>query len=306
MDCACSQWRLPGILCATVWHGGWRALKVLIAGAGGMVGQAIKELCDSRGDEVFAYDHSTLDITSLANVETEVSSTGPDAVINCAAWTDVDGCERDPAKSDAANAVGPENLAKASYKVGAALVTISTDYVFDGSKEGFYTQEDEPRPISVYGRSKLQGERRSQLANPGAMIVRSGFIFGPGGRNFLSTIAQPLRRGEQIKAIADAWGTPTYALHLAARLRELAEVNLPGVYHVVNEGDGVTYEEFARAVVEEILGDQSQVSPILSATLNRPAPRPRNSRLKCLMSPKVGLSPLPDWRDALRHFCNPI
>ena len=267
-----------------------------------MVGQAVSEHCRSRGDDVFAYDHAALDITHFEAVESEISRISPNVVINCAAWTDVDGCERDPAKSEAVNASGPEHLARASQRVNAAFVTMSTDYVFDGSKDGFYTQEDQPRPTSVYGKTKLEGEHRSQLANPQTTVVRSGFIFGPGGRNFLSTIARPLSRGEQVKVIADAWGTPTYSVHLAARLRELGELNLPGIYHIVNAGEGATFEEFAKAIVEELRADPSQVEPVLSATLNRPAPRPRNSRLKCLFSERAGLGPLPDWRVAIREF----
>lgn len=273
-----------------------------MAGAGGMVGRAVSELCKARGDEVFSYDHTGLDITRGDLVEREVSRTAPDAVINCAAWTDVDGCQLDPARSDAANAEGPENLARASHNNGAVFVTISTDYVFDGEKEGFYTQQDEARPISAYGISKLAGEKRAQLVNPKTIVVRTGFIFGRGGRNFLSAVGERLRRGELVHAIADAWGTPTYSLHLAARLREFARLNRPGIYHVVNEGAGVSYDEFARALGEELGADHSLVQSVLSKTLSRPAPRPRNSRLQCLISKEAGLSPLPDWRAAIREF----
>ena len=273
-----------------------------MAGAGGMVGRAVSEHCKARGDEVLAYDHAGLDITNTDAVEREVNRVAPDAVINCAAWTDVDGCERDPARSEAANAAGPENLAKATRNANAVFVTISTDYVFDGAKDGFYTQHDEPRPTSIYGMSKLEGERRSQLANPRTIVVRSGFIFGHGGRNFLSTIARALSRGEQVRAIADAWGTPTYSVHLAARLRELAQLDLPGVYHTVNAGAGASYEEFARTVAQQLDKDQSLVQGILSSTLNRPAPRPRNSRLKCLISEARGLAPLPPWHTGIREF----
>ena len=275
---------------------------MLVTGAGGMVGRAVSEYCKSRGDEVFAYDHKDLDITSADLVGREVARVEPDSVINCAAWTDVDGCERDPARAQAANADGPESLAKASRDVDAVFVTISTDYVFDGEKDGFYTQDDEPNPRSVYGVCKLAGERQAQRAYARTIVVRSGFIFGQGGRNFLSTVADRLRRQEQVGAIADAWGTPTYAAHLAARLRELVLLDLPGTYHVVNSGEGAAYDEFARAVAQELGKDQSLVQSIMSSTLDRPAPRPRNSRLRCLISEERGLLPLPPWRDAVRQF----
>lgn len=267
-----------------------------------MVGHAVSEHCKSRGDEVFAYDHKGLDISNSDLVKRELANVKPQAVINCAAWTDVDGCERDPARAQAANADGPENLAMASRHVGAVLVTISTDYVFDGKKEGFYTQRDDPHPTSVYGLAKLAGERRAQFASARTIVVRSGFIYGPAGRNFLSTAAERLRREERVAAIADAWGTPTYSPHLAARLRDLAQLDLPGTYHVVNSGEGATYEEFARAVVQELGTNQSLVQSVMSSTLNRPAPRPRNSRLKCLISEAIGLSPLPPWREGIREF----
>jgi dTDP-4-dehydrorhamnose reductase len=277
-------------------------LKVLVTGAGGMVGRAVSEHCTAGADQVFAYDRSTLDLSDEALVLATLERDQPDCVINCAAWTDVDGCERDPARANAANCIGPENLAWASRAVGALLVTISTDYVFDGERDGFYTQRDDPNPQSVYAVSKLAGERRAQLAAARTIVVRSGFIFGPGGRNFLSAFPERIRRGEQISAIGDAWGTPTYAAHLAIRLRELAERDLPGIYHVVNHGAGVSYEEFARAVVDELGQEQSLVQGISSSTLTRPAPRPRNSRLRCLLSEAIGLEPLPPWETALREF----
>jgi len=267
-----------------------------------MVGRAVDQACQSLGDEVIAYDHLSLDISDADSVKRELANSKPDAVINCAAWTDVDGCERDPAQAKAANADGPENLAIASRAVGAVLVTISTDYVFDGQKEGYYTQRDDPHPTSVYGRAKLAGERRAQLASARTIVVRSGFIYGPGGRNFLSTIADRVRHEEQVEAITDAWGTPTYSLHLAARLRDLAQLDLPGTYHIVNSGAGASYEEFARAVVQELGKGQTLVRSVMSRSLTRPAPRPQNSRLKCLISQAIGLSPLPPWREALRDF----
>lgn len=277
-------------------------MKILVTGAGGMVAQALNQYCELAGDEVLTYDHQALDIADADQVKATILSATPDAVINCAAWTDVDGCEFDPARALAANATGPENLAKASRLVGAGFVTISTDYVFDGQKEGFYTQRDDPNPQSVYAQSKLEGERRSQLAYARTIVVRTGFIFGPGGKNFLSTILDRARRGEPLKAIGNAYGTPTYSRHLAARLRELAQLDLPGVFHAVNAGNGVSYEEFARAALNLGGFETEKVEPVDVDSLHRPAPRPRNSRLKCLFSERFGLPPLPFWERALQEF----
>jgi dTDP-4-dehydrorhamnose reductase len=277
-------------------------LRVLVTGAGGMVGRAVREFCEACGDMVFAYDREALDIANTAAVREMVRRDKPDAVINCAAWTDVDGCESDVERAFAVNARGPENLAVASREANAAYVTISTDYVFDGTKEGFYTQEDQPNPLSVYGRAKLEGEQRAQKANNESIVVRTGFIFGRGGKNFLSRVIELARREQQIKAITDAYGTPTYAPDLALRLRQLAQLNHPGIFHVVNSGEGASYAEFAReAMLSANLVDR-RVEEVLSETLNRPAPRPQNSRLRCLYSEKLGLRALSDWRAALRRF----
>ena len=277
-------------------------MKVLITGAVGMVGRAMRSFCEQSGDIVLGYDRKQLDIADREKVQRVISSTEPEAIINCAAWTDVDGCESDVERAFAANARGPENLAVASREVNAAFVTISTDYVFDGFKEGFYTEEDQPNPQSVYGRAKLEGEQRSQEASNASIIVRSGFIFGAGGKNFLSTVIDRARKHERIKAISDSYGTPTYAHDLAKRLRELAQLRAAGVFHVANSGNGATYLEFAREAIRLAGLGEPEIEEVLTASLNRPAPRPQNSRLRCLYSAALGLSPLPDWRDSLREF----
>jgi dTDP-4-dehydrorhamnose reductase len=226
----------------------------------------------------------------------------PDVVINCAAWTDVDGCELDPDKAFAVNAAGPENLANACREVGCVFITISTDYVFDGKKPGFYTQQDDPNPESVYAASKLEGERLSARAYERSIVVRTGYIFGRGGTNFLSTVVERIQKGDRLKAINDTYGTPTYAKDLAARLRELAEKNVAGIYHVVNSGPGASFEQFTRKAVA-LIGNRDAVVEVVSAdALNRPAKRPHNSRLRCLRSETIGLAPLRDWETALEEL----
>lgn len=276
--------------------------KILITGTSGLVGRASVEHCRAIGDEVVACDRQSLDIGDAVKVAEVIKREVPAAVINCAAWTDVDGCESDAAKAERVNATGPENLARACREVNAAFLTISTDYVFDGAKEGFYTQRDNPRPLSVYGRFKLEGERRPQLEYARTIVVRTGYIFGPGGRNFLSTMVDRARRGETLKAISDSWGTPTYARDLAIRLRELIELDLPGVFHVVSAGDGASFETFAREALKLADCERGLVQPVSTDSLSRPAPRPRNSKLSCLLSPALGLPPLPHWQEGLAHF----
>jgi dTDP-4-dehydrorhamnose reductase len=277
-------------------------VKVLITGAGGMVARALAAHCTSIGDEVSAHARDTLDITQPDHVREVFARERPDTVVNCAAWTDVDGCELNPERAVLVNAEAVETLATHSRHVGASFVTISTDYVFDGAKEGFYTQRDDPEPQSAYGIAKLQGERRAQRASARTVVVRSGWIFGTGGRNFLATAVERLRRGEHLKAISDAYGTPTYAPHLAARLRELAGRDLPGTFHIVNSGAGASFLEFAEEAARAAGVAGVEIESVSMGSLARPAPRPRNSRLRCLLSEAIGLAPLPDWREALRDF----
>jgi dTDP-4-dehydrorhamnose reductase len=277
-------------------------LKVLVTGAHGMVGQAVVKYFKARSDEVFAHDHRSLDITDAARIEACFESERPEVVINCAAWTDVDGCESDSKRAYEVNARAPERLAAYSRRINALFITISTDYVFDGAKEGFYTQRDDPDPKSVYGASKLEGERRASAASARTIVVRTGWVFGLGGRNFLSTIIERARRGLPLTAISDAYGTPTYSKDLAARLYELAELDLPVLYHVVNGGEGTSFEEFARFALEAGGCESATLQSVSMDSLRRPAPRPRNSRLRCLVSEAIGLKPLPHWKDAVSDF----
>jgi len=277
-------------------------MKILVTGAGGLVGRAMVKVCANAGDQVVGLNHTDLDVADEQKVNATIERERPELVINCAAWTDVDGCELDPQHAQEANARGPEFLASACRSIDAQFITISTDYVFDGEKDGFYTQRDQPNPQGVYARSKLEGERRAQTAWARTSVVRSGYIFGPAGTNFLSTMLARARRGEHLRVINDSFGTPTYARDLARQLYRLGQLDLPGIYHVVNAGDGASFEDFARAAIE-IAGLNDQLFEGVSLkTLNRPAPRPRNSRLRCLLSEALGLEPLPFWRDALADF----
>jgi dTDP-4-dehydrorhamnose reductase len=273
-----------------------------VTGAGGMLGRAVALDCRARGDDLFAHDRASLDITDAARVAEVFARERPDAVINCAAWTDVDGCELDPARAFKTNSEAVEILAACSRRVASSFITVSTDYVFSGDKQGFYTQRDDPDPRSQYGKAKLEGERRAQAATARCAVVRSGWIFGDGGRNFLSRVVTLARGGARLSAIVDAYGTPTYAVELAARLRLLAALDVPGVYHVVNAGEGASFYEFASAALRAAGLDEAALERVSMDSLDRPASRPRNSRLRCLVSDAMGLAPLRDWRDALGEF----
>lgn len=267
-----------------------------------MVARAAIKHCRSISDEVSAFARTELDISNREKVFEVFAREKPEAVLNCAAFTDVDGSETNVEKCYAANSAGAENLALASKKSDCAFVTISTDYVFDGAKDGFYTQRDTPNPQSVYGKSKLEGEIRARDAYARAVIVRSGWIFGRGGTNFLSLMNKLLNDGKSIKAISDSYGTPTFAGDLAKRLRELAALDLPAVYHVTNSGDGTTFVKFAEEICRLKGTNSGLIQNVSTNDLKRPAPRPQNSKLACLFSEKFGLSPLRIWEKALEEF----
>ena len=277
-------------------------MKILITGANGMVAKATIDYCRELGDEVVALTRQHLDIGDAETVIETFAREKFDGVINCAAYTDVDGAETNDEICYRANSTGVENLAAAAKKINAAFVTISTDYVFDGLSEGFYTQRDTPNPISLYGKSKLEGEIRARNVYARSMVVRSGWIYGADGTNFLSVMHKLLAEGKSIKAIGDSYGTPTFAGDLAKRLRELVALDLPAIYHVTNAGIGTSYEGFARKVAEIKGYDQNLINGVSVNDLNRPAPRPVSSKLACLFSQKFGLAPMRDWEQALAEF----
>lgn len=266
-----------------------------------MLGSAAVEYFVSAGHRVVAYEHKTLDITDGRQVTEVFEEHHPELAINCAAWTDVDGCELDSGKAYEVNAWGPENLALNCGRVGALFISISTDYVFDGMKAGFYTQCDQPHPLSVYGAAKLEGETRVKTSWARSIIVRTGWLYGKGGNNFLSRVVDYAQRGQPLKVISDSFGSPTFALDLVQRLEELALKDIPGTYHVVGSGEGASYESFSTTALE-LANVTAALEVVTSDALNRPAPRPRNSRLKCVLSEAIGLKPLPDWKDGLARF----
>lgn len=269
-----------------------------------MVARAAIKYCEAVGDEVVAVTRQELDIADKTAVFEIFRRENFDAAINCAAYTDVDGSEREVETCFAANSTGVENLALAAKETNSGFVTISTDFVFDGTNSDFYTQRDTPNPLGVYGKAKLDGEIRARNAYARSIIVRSGWIYGAGGTNFLSVMDNLLADGKKIKAIYDSFGTPTFGNDLAKRLRELAELDLPAIYHVTNSGAGTSYAGFAEKLCELKDYDLSLLERASAESLKRPAPRPQSSKMACLFSEKFGLEPLPHWEDALKEFLN--
>lgn len=274
---------------------------VLITGAGGLLGRSTAALLIDSGRAVTTLARADLDIADESATADLVDRLRPAVVINCAAATDVDRCEREPDYAYRANEQGPRNLARACSRKGAALVHISTDYVFDGEKEGFYTQEDEPNPLSEYAKSKLAGERAVAAELDRVYIVRSSWIFGPGGKNFGSRVLDLARKGAHLKGVTDQFSIPTYAPDLGARIIEIINTGTYGLYHVTNTG-ATTWMEFARLALDIAGLSDVSIEPVTRAGLGQPAKRPRNSALRCLFSEKLGLPPLRSWQGALREF----
>ena len=239
-----------------------------------MVARAASAYCRSIGDDVTALTRAELDISDRPEVEIVFEKTKPEIVLNCAAYTDVDGAETNELLAYRANADGVENLARSCGEKDAIFVTISTDYVFDGAKDGMYAASDAPNPQGVYAKSKLDGELRAAAANPRSIVVRSGWIYGHSGTNFLSVMHKLLGEGKPIKAIGDSYGTPTFAGDLAQRLREIASAERSGLFHITNAGNGTSYLGFAQKVCDIGGFDRDLLVAVLNDDLKRPAPRP--------------------------------
>ena len=276
-------------------------MKVVITGAAGQLGVDLVEHCIAQGDTVVAVDRSSLDITDAAGVRELVSSVRPDAVINAAAYTAVDACETNEAIAFAVNADAVGFMAAVCDEVAAHLVHVSTDYVFDGTLDRPYREDDRPNPQSVYGRSKLAGEIAAGAA---ATIARTSWVCGEHGNNMVKLVlrlaADP---GQKLAFVDDQRGHPTFTADLAQALRQLAVDRRSGIHHVTNQG-AVSWYEFVREILSAAGDDPDRVGPIASIDLDppRPAPRPANSVLDDVAWRAAGYEPLRDFRDPLAEL----
>jgi dTDP-4-dehydrorhamnose reductase len=271
-------------------------VRVLVTGAGGQLGHDVVTTCEAAGDEVVACDHATLDLADRDSVLGAITSVRPDAVINAAAWTAVDACESDPDKAWLINALGVRHVMDGARRVGAHLVHVSTDYVFDGTKLDPYVEWDQPNPRSSYGRSKLGGE---QEVDPGHAVARTAWVCGEHGANMVKTVLKLADRPE-LAFVDDQRGSPTFTADLAGALRLLAVERRPGTFHLTNQG-AVSWYEFVQAILESAGRDPAKVRPIKTDDLDppRPAPRPANSVLDNAAWRLSGLPLLPHYRESL-------
>jgi dTDP-4-dehydrorhamnose reductase len=276
-------------------------MKLLVTGARGMLGT---EVCDvlSRAHDVRGVDIADFDISDWAATAAAIADACPEMVIHCAARTDVDGCERDPRLAFAHNARGTWNVAAACAQAGAVVVYISTDFVFDGEKREPYTEFDQPNPLSVYGASKLAGEQAVRSLVPRHYILRTAWLFGKHGRSFVRTILEAAKERDELRVVADQFGSPTYARDLAKAISDLIVSGLavPGTYHLVNARVCSWAELAAEAL--RLAGSKARVAPILASEWPSPTRRPANSALSSRWLELQGLPALRPWQEALAQF----
>ena len=276
-------------------------MKLVVTGAGGMLGSDVVSVARAVKHEVVALSHDDLDVTDPARVERTILRERPGAVINCAAWTDVDGAEANENEASLVNGEAAGYIASAAAKVESKVLYVSTDYVFDGAKKEPYLESDEPEPIQAYGRSKLAGERATALANQRSFIVRSSWLFGPEGHNFVETMLRMGGGTAPVVVVNDQVGCPTYTGHLAIGLVRLVDGTGYGVHHMAGLGSCSWYE-FAQEIFRQA-GVDTKVMAATSDMLDRPAKRPAKS---VLVSGREAPIRLPDWQRGLADYLERI
>jgi len=276
-------------------------MRILLTGSRGILGRAFLKV-SSGVHQVISYEIEDMDITDERDVREKIGRVAPECVVNCAAYTDVDGSESNRDQAFSVNASGVKNLATACRDIEGLLVHISTDYIFDGLKGTPYKEDDPPNPINSYGASKLEGERvLSQiLPRERYILVRSQWLYGEGGRNFVDTILSKAVEHEHLKIVDDQFGSPTWSRDLASAMCRLLDSNGRGVYHVVNAGI-VNWYEFARTILESA-GISCSISSQSSREVNRPAKRPPCSALDCSKYEGTTGMKLRHWSEALRDY----
>jgi dTDP-4-dehydrorhamnose reductase len=272
-------------------------MKLLVTGAAGMLGRDVMLAAGNAGHQVVGYGHAELDITDGGAVSAKVEGERPDVVINCAAWTDVDGAEEAEEEATRINGEGAGNVAAAAAAVGASVVYVGSDYVFDGSKGAPYVETDQTAPLSAYGRGKLAGEEATRAANKRHFVVRSAWLFGIGGPNFVETMLRLAADHGEVLVVRDQVGSPTYTWHLAYGIVRLIEGVEFGIHHMAAAGSCSWYE-FAREIFEQA-NVECKVMSATTEMLGRPAPRPAYS---ALASQREHAIELPAWQDGLAAY----
>ena len=275
-------------------------MRILITGASGQLGHELQHVLQDQ--QLTLADLPEFDVTK-AGVEKRVTAAQPDVIIHAAAYTDVDGAEREPAQAMAVNAVGTERVAKGAAAAGARLLYLSTDYVFDGRQGVPYRETDRPNPLSVYGRSKYEGEQQALAHCPNALVIRTAWLYGTHGKNFVKTIMRQASQQSELRVVSDQRGSPTHAGDLASAIKQVLGTNLKGIVHATGAGD-CTWYELAREIVS-LTGSPARVQPISTAESGRTAQRPLYAVLSNRVLADAGIS-LPHWKDALSRFLSQV
>lgn len=275
-------------------------MKILVTGANGQLGQDVVLIGQQNGHQMLGYTRQELDITNQAQCESIILREKPDAIIHCAAYTAVDAAETDEDGAYLVNAVGTRNVAVAAEKVGSKVCYISTDYVFDGQSSDAYREYDNTNPRTVYGKSKRAGEQLTQNLSSRFFIVRTSWVYGAYGNNFVKTMLKLGAEKPSLQVVHDQVGSPTYTVDLAGFLFELVATEKYGVYHASNTGS-CSWFEFTKAIFEEA-GLSPELLPCTTDQFPRPAPRPKNSVIEHLAIRTNGLQDLRSWREALKSF----
>ncbi|MFD0615915.1 dTDP-4-dehydrorhamnose reductase [Paenibacillus sp. GCM10027629] len=275
-------------------------MKIIVTGANGQLGQDVVRIFAEMGHDVLACSRQELDITNQLQCESVIFAHQPNAIIHCAAYTAVDAAETDEDGAYLVNAVGSRNIAVAAEKVGAKVCYISTDYVFDGNSTVAYREYDNTDPQTVYGKSKRAGEHLVQTLSSKYYIVRTSWVYGAHGNNFVKTMLKLGAEKPSLQVVHDQVGSPTYTDDLAHFLEELIQTEYYGIYHASNT-DSCSWYEFAQAIFEEA-GLKAELLPCTTEQFPRPARRPSNSVMEHLSIRTNGLRDLRPWRDALKEF----
>lgn len=275
-------------------------MKVLVTGAKGQLGTDLVRMVKNKGFEVFGYGREELDITNTNQVNGVFSYINPDVVIHTAAHTKVDLAESEPDQAFLVNAIGTRNIAVASEKISSKIVYISTDYVFDGTASEPINEFKPSNPLGVYGESKLAGEQFVLNLHSKFYIVRTSWVYGRYGNNFVKTMLKLGEEKKELSVVDDQIGAPTYTVDLAERIIDLIQTEKYGVYHISNSGQCSWYE-FAKAIFEESAIDV-KVVPCTTKDFPRPAPRPSFSVLDHMGLRLNGFKEMPSWRDSLKKF----
>jgi len=275
-------------------------MRILLAGAGGQLGRQI--LAQGRNHEIVSLLRQDLDITRLQDVRAAVAALKPDLVLNAAAFNDVDGAQSDPDAAFRGNALGPRNLSLAAAEKGAAILHVSTDYVFDGRKDSPYHEYDEPSPLSHYGRSKLAGEMGVRQLNARHYVVRTAWVYEAKGKNFPRTLYALAQAQKELRVVSDVKGSPTSAVHLARAVLKLIGTGAFGTYHLAGGGEGTSWFDLAVHLFKCLEMDRVVV-PVPSTAFPRPAPRPRYSVLRTIQEPQILL---PEWREGVAEFAREL